>query len=198
MCYHSAMNSKVSTTNYQLKTSLAIQQKKFSFVLGIIVTFSFLFSSYRYLVFPYLSTIAVNKKSNAKVQAVAQKKQVIYTIKEGDDLWKVAESYFGSGYNAYDIAQANKISDPNNLTKGQKIIIPPVTPKTSTVGDISAISTSQVTYKADKYVVQQGDYLWLIALKVYGDGNAAFRIIQANNIPNPEILEPGTVLNIPR
>lgn len=192
------MNTKVSTTNYQLKTFLAIQQKKFSFVLGIIVSFSLFFSGYRYLIFPYLSTISFHERNGSKIQMVSEKKQVVYTIKEDDDLWKIAESYYGSGYNAYDIAQANKISDPNNLTKGQKIIIPAVAPKTSTVGDISAISTDQVTYKADKYIVQQGDYLWLIAVKVYGDGNAAFRIIQANNIPNPDILEPGTVLNIPR
>lgn len=67
-----------------------------------------------------------------------------------------------------------------------------------TQGQISAISTQQVTVKGERYTVQPGDSISSIALKVYGDLNAWPRIAQANKITNPENIEVGMVLTIPR
>jgi len=65
-------------------------------------------------------------------------------------------------------------------------------------GQISAISSEQVTYTKNKYVVQKGDSLALIAQKVYGDRNAWVRIAQANNLASPDLIEVGMELVIPR
>lgn len=65
-------------------------------------------------------------------------------------------------------------------------------------GQISAISSSQVTYKQNKYVLQRGESLATVAEKVYGDRNAWVRIAEANNITNPDYVEVGMELIIPR
>ncbi len=48
------------------------------------------------------------------------------------------------------------------------------------------------------YTVVAGDWLSKIAGRSYGDIYAYQKIAQANNISNPDLIEPGTVLKIPR
>lgn len=48
------------------------------------------------------------------------------------------------------------------------------------------------------YTVQEGDWLSTIAARAYGDVMVYQKIAQANNIPNPDHIEPGMVLTIPR
>lgn len=50
---------------------------------------------------------------------------------------------------------------------------------------------------ATSYVVQQGDSLWSICKKLYGDSSLAYRLAAANGISNPNLIYPGQVLIIP-
>lgn len=50
----------------------------------------------------------------------------------------------------------------------------------------------------DTYTVQAGDWLSKIAGRAYGDVMAYQRIAAANNISNPDAIEVGTVLRLPR
>ncbi len=188
-----------SSINYSALVSYIIKEKLKSLLTGLLVILIFLgfitFQLYKNGYFKKTDKRLINKTLNP---IKIGKDIKIYEVKEGDYLWKIAEEQYGSGFNAYDIASANKIIDPNNLIKGQKIVIPRLSPKESTVGEVSSLSTSEVIHKGDTYVVQEGDFLWSIAFKVYGDGYATERIIKANNIPNINILEPGMVLKIPR
>lgn len=52
--------------------------------------------------------------------------------------------------------------------------------------------------KGDSYTVSEGDWLSTIAGRAYGDIFAYQKIAQANNITNPNLITPGTVLKIPR
>jgi len=61
-----------------------------------------------------------------------------------------------------------------------------------------ATSSGQVKYFSQTYIIQPGDDLCQIAIRFYGDCNNAYRIIQANNILNPDLVEVGTILQIPR
>lgn len=54
------------------------------------------------------------------------------------------------------------------------------------------------TIKADTYTVQAGDWLSKIAGRAYGDMTKYEAIAKANNISNPDNIEIGTVLKIPR
>jgi len=122
-----------------------------------------------------------------------------YVVAEGDDLWHLAEKFYGSGFNAYDISVANKLDPSSVIEPGQKLIIPFVTPRAATVGDIlNGVSTSQVTYTEGKYVVQPGDSLSIIAQKVYGDLYAWPRLLQANSLVSADQIEVGMILTIPR
>lgn len=119
----------------------------------------------------------------------------IYTVKTGDDLWKIAEQMYGSGYNAFDIAKANKLQEPYVLTENQILIIPKIASKESTQGDLTPKAVS--TKKISSYVVKPGDYLWLIAEKVYGDGNQMSKLIESNNLPFPYDVTEGQKLIVP-
>jgi len=193
---------KIKNLNYQRLLILTVKEKYFSLFLGLLV--SFMISSFTYKMF--LKNLRINfafrwPVLTKKTTPTSPKPPIslkTYTIAEGDDLWNIAEKFYGSGFNAYDISVANKITDASLIETGQKIIIPQVTPRQPTVGDISAMSTSQVTYVENKYVVQPGDSLSIIAQKVYGDVFAWPRIMNANNLATPDSIEAGMVLIIPR
>lgn len=148
-----------------------------------------------------ISRIIISAKTPIKKvtrkTAVALKK---YTVQEGEDLWQIAEKEYGSGFNAYDIAKANSLQDPYVLQAGQVLVIPDVRKRFPTHGQLTpeASSTTQVTITGTSYTVKEGDYLFAIAEKAYGDGNLMWKIIQANNIPDPYNIETGQVLQIPR
>ena len=50
----------------------------------------------------------------------------------------------------------------------------------------------------DTYTVVEGDWLSTISARAYGDVMAYNKIAVANNIPNPDLIEPGQVLKLPR
>src|SRR3989338_346655 len=68
--------------------------------------------------------------------------------------------------------------------------------KTETKLDKKQPVTKQV--QPEKYTVQLGDSLSIIAQKVYSDLYAWPRILDANNLVSPDLIEVGMVLVIPR
>ncbi len=67
-----------------------------------------------------------------------------HTVAEGEDLWKISEKYYESGYNWVDIAEANNLSNPGNITVGQELTIPSVSAKV--IGDeLASNETPTVT-----------------------------------------------------
>ncbi len=147
---------------------------------------------------------APKQKLPAEKKAVTTKQEKLetqankYKVKEGDTLWAIAESYYGSGFNAYDIVKANKIINPDLIEIGQELLIPSVEPKYLTKGVIAEVKTEQVVMKESKYTVKQGDHLWKIALEAYGDGYQWVKVAKANNLSNPNLIFAGKVLTIPR
>jgi nucleoid-associated protein YgaU len=64
----------------------------------------------------------------------------------------------------------------------------------------SSVPTSPETEaRARTYTVRGGDSLWKISEEMYGDGNQWNRIYEANRdqIKDPDVIQPGWVLNIP-
>ncbi len=129
-----------------------------------------------------------------------------YTVQEGDFLWSIAEEAYGSGYNAYDIAQANNLQAPYVIEPGQKLTLPKVKPMDPTVGDVpvqieptmtKAPETMTTTPKT--YTTKDGDYLAQIAQTVYGDDSLWPLIYEANRevIPYPDFVTVGETLTIP-
>ncbi|PIV09304.1 hypothetical protein COS31_03555 [Candidatus Roizmanbacteria bacterium CG02_land_8_20_14_3_00_36_15] len=166
------------------------------FILGLVIILIIIFSGIFSFSKKEIISSSKNNKSSSKTPSKIN--VAIYITQKGDYLWKIAEEAYGSGYNAYDIAIANKISNPNLIFSGTKLVLPNVTPKALTKGEIDQRSTTQVTQTNSKYIVKAGDYLWKIALESYGDGFAWVKIAKINNLNNPNIIEPGQVLIIPR
>lgn len=159
-----------------------------------------------------------------------------YTVKEGDTLFSIAQSYYNDGYKYPSIVEANKLTNENILTPGQVLEIPKLpetatsptgspsesgSPTSSPSASVSpegnqqtetsnlqtgekgteSIETQAVwgeNITGDTYTVQPGDWLSKIAGRAYGDVFAYEKIAQANNIQNPDSIEVGTVLKIPR
>ncbi len=125
------------------------------------------------------------------------KTEQLYVVKPGDYLWKIAENHYHSGYRWVIIARANKLSNPNLIHSGQKLLIPQIKlPKVKTTVARSKTIPSQQT----QYTIQKGDSLSLVALWAYGDMFAWPRLWKANRgiIKNPWLVYPGQVIKIPR
>ena len=130
-----------------------------------------------------------------------------YTVKEDDTLFSIAEKYYNDGYKFSEIAKVNNISDPNTIEKGRVLEIPKLetamaTDKTPEPSPEPTVTSDQTDWGPkitdNTYTVVEGDWLSTIAGRAYGDIYAYQKIAQANNIPNPDLIEPGQVLTIPR
>ena len=73
------------------------------------------------------NTLGVSKVES-KLTAPSQKDPVFYTVKKGDNLWKISEAHYGKGKGAkYNVIfEANKpmLSHPDKIYPGQVLRIP--------------------------------------------------------------------------
>ena len=101
-----------------------------------------------------------------------------YTVQFGDTLFAIA---FRHGVSYYSLVTVNQISNPSLIFVGQSLCIPGTTlPPTPTV---------------ETYVVQPGDTLFAIAIRLHVSANALMR---ANGIWDPNFIYVGQVLTVPR
>ena len=138
-----------------------------------------------------------------------------YTVKENDTLFTIAEKYYQDGYKYTEIEKKNNLTDANSIAVGQVLEIPKLeglvaevtpSPTGETVSPTPAPATGgaeNATVWGDKitgetYTVTEGDWLSKIAGRAYGDIMMYQKIAAANNISNPDLIEPGMVLKIPR
>lgn len=123
------------------------------------------------------------------VQALS-KPPTTYTVKEGDTLFDIAQAFYGDGNLWPQIAQANGNLKPESLQVGQTL-------------DIPAQEKMDTSAKADgpgSYIVGDGETLFDIAQKVYGDSAQWQTIYDANQTAigdDPMQLQAGVVLVIP-
>lgn len=122
-----------------------------------------------------------------------------YTVKEGDTLFDIAQKYYNDGYQFTVIAQANKLENADVIDVGQVLDIPKVE---ILQGEGTGGAVNQTIWgekiEGDTYTVAEDDWLSKIAGRAYGDIMAYDKIAQANNISNPDLIEVGQVLKIPR
>ncbi len=123
-----------------------------------------------------------------------------YTVAKGDNLWKIAEKFYGSGYNWIDLSRENNISQPDQIEAGQELVIPEVPIKQATVQPVtvSQAKVSSSGISGTQYTVVKGDTLWDISVRAYQDGYKWPQIAQANHLVNPNLIHSGNVLIIPR
>ncbi|GAG50719.1 unnamed protein product, partial [marine sediment metagenome] len=128
-----------------------------------------------------------------------------YTVQEDDNLWKLAERFYGDGslWTRIDDANRDVIPPSNVLQVGTVLVIPEVGPGTAEVlpppSRVEGPPPLPPAADTTTYTVERGDTLYGIARKLYGDGNLHTTILEANRdrVPDPRKIPVGTVLVIP-
>jgi putative chitinase len=118
----------------------------------------------------------------------------VHTVQENENLWKIAENYYDSGYNWVDIAKVNNVRNPNLIEIDDELIIPAAEPRKPTIPVIS----SKDPISGSTYTVVTGDSLWDISIRAFGDGYKWVEIAQENELINPDIIHAGNILTLPR
>lgn len=140
-------------------------------------------------------TLPEGQQAEQQGPTITRGGQTIHVVQVGDNLWKVAERYYDSGYNWVDITRENSLINANQIEVGQELVIPDIAPKQATV----SIATSQVEpISGATYTVAHGDSLWNIAVRTYGDGYRWLDIAEENYLVNPDLIHAGNVLVLPR
>jgi LysM repeat protein len=131
-----------------------------------------------------------------------------HKVTKGENLWKIAQNYYGSGYNWVDIASANKLKNPGTISEGQELTIPAVevrvpqkveeTKKATPTNKVQASTSQQEAISGATYTVIKGDNLWKIAVRAYSDGYQWVKIARENKLSHPGIIHPGNILALPR
>ena len=124
----------------------------------------------------------------------------VYTVKENDHLWLIAEKFYNSGYNWVDIAEANNLNSADKIAIGQELTIPKVEVITLAGEEIEkgGIQETVNDISDENYQIVEGDSLWRIAVRAYDDGFRWSDIAEANDLENPGLIHPGNTLVIPR
>ena len=84
------------------------------------------------------------------------------------------------------------------LFAGTKLIIPDVKPKELTVEKMQPQTQMTNSITSKSYIIQKGDFLWSIAIRAYGNGYKWVEIAKANKLTNPNLINVGNNLIIPR
>ena len=73
-----------------------------------------------------VGNIAGVAKVNEEVEVPDAREPVFHTVAKGDNLWKIAQRYLGSGARNKEIFEANRpmLSDPDKIYPGQVLRIP--------------------------------------------------------------------------
>ncbi len=162
---------------------------------------------------PVKASVRTKTQLSKTPQVKTDKDNNVWIVQKGESLWTIAEKKYTSGYNWVDIARANKLANPSDIHAGDRLILPSVTPKQSTIVmtevTVTPVPSQKVVATAHKsaamgkitgkvYTVVKGDNLWDIAVRAYGDGYKWTAIAKANKLANPGLIFSGNRLIIPR
>jgi LysM repeat protein len=118
-----------------------------------------------------------------------------HLVRPGDTLGKIAGKY-GSSVRA--VQQANRLSSPNRIHVGQKLLIPPSKSRPSSKAGRSpaqgkTASTAGGTRPIGTYTVRPGDTLSSIARRF---GTSAEALMATNGLTSPDRLSVGQTLRL--
>ncbi len=138
---------------------------------------------------------------NRKPVNASAAKSVTYTVKPGEVLGTILERHYGrSRVYQQMVVDANPGLDPNKLSRGQEIVLPPIPSATSSLlvksGNPPA-GKSSAPAGTREYTIKSGDNPSTIAKKVLKDKNRYLEIVKLNPNMNAKALQKGDVILIP-
>ena len=189
----------------KIQGELKLSQSYLSLFLGILIVLVVVILVFNYFkkneaaLGPSGQTVAENTQAQEDVKPDSLPGK--YTVKDGDTLFSIAATYYSDGYKYSELVKVNKIADENTINVGQVLDIPKLdTAQPAGEGTGGAVNSTVWGDKieGDTYTVVEGDWLSTIAGRAYGNIMAFDKIAKANNISDPNVIEPDTVLKIPR
>jgi len=134
-----------------------------------------------------LPTVAATETSVAEQVTATEGAEefVEYTVKAGDWLFQIAESF---GVDPQAIVDLNGLTSQGQVQAGLVLKIPPSSGVPATPISATRVAGGQI------HVVKLGEWIWQIA-RIYGVDPQA--IIDANNLANPGLIFQGMELTIP-
>lgn len=117
--------------------------------------------------------------------------QAFVTVQDGQTLWGIAQA---QGVTVEALASANGIGDDDLIQVGQRFIIPGRSIAGAPAPRTAAAAQPTRTARQFSVMVGQGETLWDIA-QTYGISVDA--IVDANELPNGDLIRPGQQLVIP-
>ena len=140
------------------------------------------------------SASSAGRSARDRVAAQAHSPAVIHVVEPGDELWTLAEHYYGHGREWRRIAEANPrllTGGPDRLSVGWRLAIPSADQHrpTDSAGRAGPASVH----------VQHGETLSSIADREYGDARAWPGILEANRatIADPDVIVVGEQVDLP-
>lgn len=179
----------------QILKNLKLSEQNISMVLGALVVVVIGILIFNYFRGTSQKGTVVTPSQTIK-EGVPEGLPTVHKVIQGENLWQIAEKYFGSGYNWVDIAKENRLANANYLLVGQELTIPKTEVKRP-AGQPPTVSDGE-PITGSTYTTVRGDHLWGIAVRAYQDGYRWTEIAKANNLAQPDLIHPGNVLTLPR
>jgi len=137
--------------------------------------------------------------SDRKIEDLIEKNIRIVSVRQGENLSKIALRELGDSSRYVDLMRWNNIRDPKSIKIGQLL---EVRLDSNTLGanftesDVIVLEEA-VLLSPNFYVVQSGDVLSKISQKFYGTSKKVNILMQANNLKNADSIRVGQKLVIP-
>jgi len=119
----------------------------------------------------------------------------VYVVQAGDYLWKIAKEQYGDGFAWVKIAQANQITQPDLIYKGQKLILPEI--EAAKVLEVGQTQSNTPQTEVIEYTVKKGDMLWWLSQRFYQNPYLYLQVAKYNNLADPNLIEVGQVIKFP-
>ena len=127
-----------------------------------------------------------------------------HTVKSGENLWEIAQKYYGDGSQYKRIVEANRDRlSSGAMSAGVKLRIPPKDPPAPAQTAQAKSENKPADPKADKqsprrtYTVRDGDTLARIAERQLGSRSRASELAALNNLKDPNDISIGLELRLP-
>src|SRR3989338_6975926 len=201
--------------SYQDKLIEKIRENYLSIALGLLVLLVAVSIVFR-------ANDSMTTKKNQEAEQQAKEEQLAqgqeYVVKKGDSVSSIARDQLGSMDYTKAIVDENKLMNPEKIEVGQKLVLPRVSIKAT--GDekiageqtdeqtgeqvsesnpakvVTSAPTGAITGKT--YTVQKGDTLFNITVRAYNNSTMMYKVMHANKIWNPNYIEAGMTLQLPR
>ena len=122
-----------------------------------------------------------------------------YTFGPKDTLWALANRFYGDGRYWKPLAVYNGITNPKKIRDGKVIMVPPFAYLNMDALNWTFEGEDNNNYQVVErsHTFLDGDTLWALASKYYGNGNYWEALAIYNNITNPRKIKDGTIVYLP-